>query len=196
LEKNVHSQARKAIANFWYYSDIPFNCAKSPYWQSLIDAVAIADPGFKAPTSESLQTDLLLKSINDINLILAEFRSSWAETGCTIMSDGWADQRNRNLIKFLVSCPKGTMSVDASGKVKSAQLICKMMEEIVQVGEENIIQIVADHAANYMAADRLFKLRHPTIFWSSCAAHCIDLMLEDIGKLAWIQDGLWIRRNL
>jgi len=190
-KKNVHIQARKAIANFWYYSDIPFYCARSPYWQSMIDAVAVVGLGFKAPTSESLRTDMLLESVDDVNLALVEFRTSWAETGCTIMSDGWTDQRNRTLINFLVSCPKGTMflkSVDASDQVKSAQLICEMMEEVVQeVGEENVVQIVTDNAANYMAAGRLFEHRHPTIFWSSCAAHCIDLMLEDIGKLDWIQ---------
>ena len=153
----------------------------------MIDAVAIVSPGFKAPTSECLRTDLLLETVDDVNLSLAEFRSSWAETGCTIMSDEWTDQRNRTLINFLVSCPKGTMflkSMDASDKVKSAQLICEMMEEVVQeVGEQHIVQIISDNAANYMATSKLFELRHPTIFWISCAAHCIDLMLEDIGKL-------------
>ena len=129
-KKNVHIQARKAIANFWYHCDIPFNYARSPYWQSMIDAVAIVGLGFKAPTSESLRTKLLLETVDDVNLSLVEFRSSWAETRCTIMSDGWTDQRNRTLINFLVSCPKGTMflkSVDASNKVKSIQLICEMI---------------------------------------------------------------------
>ena len=86
----------------------------------MIDAVAVAGPRFKAPTSESLRTDMLLESVDDLNLVLGEFRTSWAETGCTIMSDGWTDRRNRTLINFLVSCPKGTMffkSVDASDKV-------------------------------------------------------------------------------
>ena len=105
-KKNVHIQAKKAVANFWCYCDIPFNYARSPYWQFMIDAVAIAGPGFKAPTSESLRTDLLLETIDDVNLSLTEFRSKWAETGCTIMSDGWIDQRNRTLINFLLSSPK------------------------------------------------------------------------------------------
>ena len=130
---------------------------------------------------------ILIETVDDVNLALADFRSSWVETGCTIMSDGWTDQRNRALINFLVSCPKGTMfpkAVDASDKIKNAQLICEMMEEIVyEVGEEHVVQIVTDNAANYMAASRLFETRDPTIFWSSCAAHYIDLMLEDIGKL-------------
>ena len=86
----------------------------------MIDAVVVAIPGFKAPTSKSLRTDMLLESVDDLNLILVEFRTPWEETGCTIMSDGWTDRRNRTLINFLVSCPKGTMflkSVDASNKV-------------------------------------------------------------------------------
>ena len=55
------------------------------------DAIAAAGPGFKAPTSESLRTDMLLESVEDVMLVLAKFRSSWVETGCTIMSDGWID---------------------------------------------------------------------------------------------------------
>ena len=74
--------------------------------------------------------------------------------------------------------------MDASNKVKSAQLICEMMEEIVQeVGEENIVQIVTNNAAIYMAAGKPFELRHPTIFWTSCATHYIDLMLKAIDKI-------------
>lgn len=30
--------------------------------------------------------------------------------------------------------------------------------------------------------------RYPSLYWSSCAAHCIDLMLEDMGKLPWIKE--------
>eukprot|EP00253_Pinus_taeda_P032981 PITA_32981 len=143
-------------------------------------------PGFKTPSSKSLRTDLLLESVEDGMLVVSEFRSSWVEIGCTIKSDGWTDQRNRTLINFLISCPAGTMflkSVDASDKVKIAQLICEMMEEVVQeVGEEHVVQIVTDNATNYMDAGRLFQIRQPIIFWTSYAAHYIDLMLEDIGK--------------
>eukprot|EP00253_Pinus_taeda_P027264 PITA_27264 len=56
--------------------------------QPTLDATG---PGFKAPTSESLRTDMLLESVEDVMFVLAEFRSSWVEIGCTIMSDGWTD---------------------------------------------------------------------------------------------------------
>jgi hypothetical protein len=41
------------------------------------------------------------------------------------------------------------------------------------VGEENIVQIVTYNAANYMATDGPYG-------W---ADHCLDLMLNDFGKL-------------
>lgn len=38
-------------------------------------------------------------------------------------------------------------SVDASDKVKSSQLICEMMQEVVQeVGEQNVVHIVTENA--------------------------------------------------
>ena len=161
-KNNVHLQARKSIAYFWYYCNLPFNYARSLYWQSMIDVVSTADPGFKAPTSKILRIDLLLEIVDDVNFSLVDFHSSWVETGCTITSDGWTDYRNGTLINFPVACPKGTMflkSMDASDKVKSAQLICEMMEEVVQdVGEQHLVQIISDNAANYMPAARLFEL--------------------------------------
>eukprot|EP00253_Pinus_taeda_P017056 PITA_17056 len=30
--------------------------------------------------------------------------------------------------------------------------------------------------------------RHPTLFWTPCTAHCIDLMLEDIEKIPFVKD--------
>eukprot|EP00253_Pinus_taeda_P021812 PITA_21812 len=75
-------------------------------------------------------------------------------------------------------------SMDASNKVKTTEV-----EEFVQeVGEEHVSQIVTDNAANYMATGILFEIRHPTIFWTYSVVHCIDLMLENIGKLHWIHE--------
>ncbi|XP_061960409.1 uncharacterized protein LOC133681385 [Populus nigra] len=48
---------------------------------------------------------------------------------------------------------------------------------------ENIVHMVTDNAANYVAASKLLMEEFPSIFWSLCAAHCINLILHDIGKL-------------
>ena len=108
------------------------------------------------------------------------------------MSDGWTDQRGRTIINFVVACPKGTMflkSIDASPNVKDAHLIFTLLADVVEeVGVTNVVQVITDNAANYVAVGRLLCGKYPTIFWTTCAAHCIDLILEDIGKLEWVQD--------
>ncbi|GJU91568.1 hypothetical protein Tco_1303991 [Tanacetum coccineum] len=69
------------------------------------------------------------------------------------------DGKGRSLINFLVDCPTGTIflkSIDASKHVKDAQLIVKMINEVIEdVGEENILQV---------------------------PAHCVNLMIGDIGE--------------
>ncbi|XP_074352731.1 uncharacterized protein LOC141691878 [Apium graveolens] len=40
-----------------------------------------------------------------------------------------------------------------------------------------------DNGANFKAAGGLLCRQIPTLYWTPCAAHCIDLMMEDICKL-------------
>lgn len=49
---------------------------------------------------------------------------------------------------------------------------------IMEVGLENVVQVVTDNASNNMGAAKLLKQKRPTIFWTSCATHTINLMLE------------------
>ncbi|AQK62152.1 hAT transposon superfamily protein [Zea mays] len=43
--------------------------------------------------------------------------------------------------------------------------------------------VVTDNASNNMGAKKLLLEKRPQIFWTSCAAHTINLMLQGIGKL-------------
>jgi hypothetical protein len=57
------------------------------------------------------------------------------------------------------------------------------MDEMVQeVGERRVVQIVTDNEASYKKAGKLLMRKWPHLYWVPCVAHCIDLMLEDIGK--------------
>ena len=78
---------------------------------------------------------------------------------------------------------KGTLFlkfIDASYISKTVDRIFKMIDDIVEkVGEENIIQVVTDNTANYKAAGELLMQKRKKLYWTSCVAHCIYLMLED-----------------
>uniref|UniRef100_J3N7D6 DUF659 domain-containing protein n=1 Tax=Oryza brachyantha TaxID=4533 RepID=J3N7D6_ORYBR len=94
--------------------------------------------------------------------------------------------RRRHLINFLLNSPKGTYfleSIDASSEVHDAQMLADLLEERIEKIGKNKVVVITDNGANYKAARRVLMERIPTLFWSPCAAHCLDLMLEDIGDL-------------
>jgi len=49
------------------------------------------------------------------------------------------------------------------------------------------VQVITDNASNYVLAGKMVEAKYKTIFWTPCAAYCIDLMLEDIGKVEWVK---------
>ena len=77
---------------------------------------------------------------------LAEFKASWAITGCSIMADSWNDAHGRKLINFLVSCPRGVYflsSVDATDIIEDAANLFKLLDKAVdEVGEEYVVQVI------------------------------------------------------
>ncbi|XP_028109030.1 uncharacterized protein LOC114307813 isoform X1 [Camellia sinensis] len=106
---------------------------------------------------------------------------------CSIMADGWTDKRGRTLINFLVNCPRGTMfveSVDASSYSKDGQKLFELLDKFVEkVGKENVVQVITDSAAANVLAGRFLEAKYEQLYWTPCAAHCLDLMLEDIFKI-------------
>ncbi|XP_049933566.1 uncharacterized protein LOC126410027 isoform X1 [Nymphaea colorata] len=103
------------------------------------------------------------------------------------MSDGWTDTRSRTLVNFLVYCPKGTMflkSLDLSDVPKTAEILFNVFDNVVQeVGPANIVQFITDNAANYRAAGDLLFQKYRTFYWSPCATHCVNLMLQDLNEM-------------
>eukprot|EP00253_Pinus_taeda_P004477 PITA_04477 len=193
MKKKEKAEADKLVSRCLLWSDVPFNIAKTnPFYQPMFDVVAVVGPGYKAPTFAELRGPLLQNEKTECIARLAEFKASWEYIGCTVMSDGWTDQKGRTLLNFLVSCPKGTMfmkSVDASAHIKDARLLCELLDLFIQeVGSSNVVQVITDNAANYVAAGKMLMERYPNLFWTPCAAHCIDLMLEDIGKIPTVRD--------
>ena len=109
------------------------------------------------------------------------------------MCDGWSSRTRKSIINFMVYCRSMICLslVDTTNIRKTTYYIFSLMDKIIEeVGEENIVQVVTDNDASFKAANMLLmeKLKH--LFWSPCAAHCIDIMLEDIGNMKQIKETL------
>jgi hypothetical protein len=63
-------------------------------------------------------------------------------------------------------------------------MLANLLEkQIDKIDRENIVQVITDNGANFKSARRLLMESIPHLFWTLCAAHCLDLLLEDIGKI-------------
>jgi len=185
----------------WFYEcGVPFNAAAARQFQIAVEATTQFGSVYVPPNLYQLGEPLLKDAAQLTSNVRKEHEQAWKHYGCTLMSDGWSDRRDRHLINFLVNSPEGTYfleSVDASAEVHDAFMLADLLEKkIEEIGKDNVVQVITDNGANYKAAGRLLMERIPTLFWSPCAAHCLDLMFEDIGKLQPFQKTIGQARRV
>ena len=187
LFKEKTHNVKRYVAKWVYESGIPFNVVDNDSFIAMLEAVGQYGPGFKPPTQYELREPLLKEEVESLKVSLQQHELEWKENGCSIMTDAWSDRKRRSIMNLCVNCRIGTTflsSKESSDEAHTAQHIFEyVLKGIEQVGSENVVQVVTDNASNNMAAAKLLKAKMPNIFWSSCATHTINLMLESIGKL-------------
>ncbi|KAL6570316.1 hypothetical protein OROMI_014830 [Orobanche minor] len=170
-EKESIKQVKLDIGRCFFENGIPFNVVSTPSFINMCRSLGNFGRDSKPPTTYELSAWILDE-----------------ETGVSILSDGWKDIRGRELINFIVNNPHGSVflkSIDASDAVKDAKILCELLDKVVmEVGEDIIIQVVTNNAANYKAAGELLMAKRPRLWWTRCVVHCIDVMLEKIGDLS------------
>ncbi|RVW26299.1 hypothetical protein CK203_107166 [Vitis vinifera] len=71
-------------------------------------------------------------------------------------------------------------SVDASNYIKDHKYIYDLLKTVIkEVGKENVVQIVTDNGSAFIEAGKQLMKKY-NLYWTPCAAHCIDLIFEDI----------------
>ncbi|XP_072983547.1 uncharacterized protein [Typha latifolia] len=182
------------LAHWVYKCGIPFNVVTDKSFHILMEAVGQYGPGFKPATMHELREPLLKKQVAKTNDDLENHRAAWKKNGCSILTDAWTDRKGRSIMNLCVNCELGVSflrSVDCSKDSHTGEYIHNIVVEgIKEVGEENVLQVVTDNAAANLAVARLLKQNYPRIYWTSCAAHCIDLMLEMISKEGRIRGSI------
>ncbi|RWR90997.1 hypothetical protein CKAN_02013200 [Cinnamomum micranthum f. kanehirae] len=126
---------------------------------------------------------------DDYTRYLEDHFKTWKEYGCTLTCDGWTSNNRRHIINFMAYCVTGTIfisSVDTSKHLMDAQHLYSLINETlhhIEGWDEYVVAVVTDNTANFETTGRTLLEKMPHIVWVSCAAHCIDLILDDIGKL-------------
>ncbi|KAM0857105.1 hypothetical protein ACQ4PT_048695 [Festuca glaucescens] len=180
------------VADFLYENCLPFNIVNSRSWEILLESIGQYGSDYVTPSYHDVRIPLLEKAKVKTDTLKEKHEKAWEEYGCSLMSDGWTDMSVRHLINFLVNSPEGTFflgTANVSAESVDANLVAKLLgEQIEAIGPKNVVQVVSDNGSNYKAAGRILMERYPTMYWTPCAAHCLDLMLEDIGKIKEFSD--------
>ncbi|RVW91561.1 hypothetical protein CK203_046150 [Vitis vinifera] len=168
--------------------------SNGPYYQSMIDTIAEAGPGIKGPMGYQIGNTYLEDEVQELEVYITTLKAKWPIYGCTIMCDGWSSRTRKPIINFMIYCDRSMIYhslVDTTNIPKTADYIFSLMDKVVEeVGEENVVQVVTDNEASFKTAGMLLMEKRKHLFWSPCAAHCIDLMLEDIGSMKQIKETL------
>ncbi|XP_061351356.1 uncharacterized protein LOC133296400 [Gastrolobium bilobum] len=173
-----------------YGNALPFNLVKSPLFINMVKSISEYGRGLKPSTYHEVRVSYLKKEVDLVHTSLDKYKLEWKKIGCTLMSDGWTDRNGRSLTNFLVNSPRGTVFikyVDTSSFIKDAEKMFELLDEMVmEIGEENVVQVVTDSASALVSVGQKLMDKRKQLFWSPCAAHCLDLILEDISGITSI----------
>ncbi|ERN11769.1 hypothetical protein AMTR_s00022p00246700 [Amborella trichopoda] len=180
----------------WFYDKgILFDAANSPYFPPMVSAIQRARPGVKPSTAYELSGPILDEEVEEVTKWIEKYKQNWLRTSITLMSDGWLNKVSKNeFLNFLAYSLKGIAflsSKDVSGTKKDINFYIRLYDQIVdEVRDKHAVQFITDNArACVSAGSKLMdKKKHPV--WTPCAAHNIDLMLEEISEIKIVKETL------
>ncbi|XP_050387005.1 uncharacterized protein LOC126803258 [Argentina anserina] len=179
------------LARWVYESGIPFHALDNDSFRRFVEVVGQYGPGYKPPSQYELREPLLKKEVERTKKALKSQEDESTKSGFSIMMDAWSDGKRRSIMNLCVNCNMGTTflsSKEAFNDSHTGKYIFTYSKECIQeVGPQNVIQMVTDNASNNMAAAKKLKEEIPHIFWTSCATHIINRMLQGIGSLPKFQ---------
>ncbi|KAG5542097.1 hypothetical protein RHGRI_021826 [Rhododendron griersonianum] len=159
---------------------------RSPLWADMVAAINTAPKGYNSPNYEKVRTTLLDKEQNKVRHDLNPLMQDWSTHGVSIMSDGWSNIKNQQLINIMAVFGGKAIFInghDVSSVEKNATNIAKLLFKAIDyVGPSNVIQVVTDNAANCKAAGAIIQRKYNHIFWFGCLAHTLNLLMKDIAK--------------
>ncbi|XP_026434341.1 uncharacterized protein LOC113331917 [Papaver somniferum] len=171
VKEKLMKTAWKCISAWMTENSVSFNTVRCPSFKEMIYAIGDYGKAMPPPSYHQIRTNLFKDRLVEMKKFVDTFREHWKRFGCSIMSDGWTDGKKRHLINFL--------------------------EVINDVGEENIVQFITDNGSNFKKAGKDLMLEYPNMFWTPCGAHCVQLMLEELGdKLPRIKTAVILGKRL
>ncbi|KAG2651391.1 hypothetical protein PVAP13_1NG268019 [Panicum virgatum] len=175
LWKEREHEVHKFIARWAYNHTISFNACDYDEFKQMCEAIGQFGPGLTPPTQDAFRGCLLEEEYARTKSLLQEREAEKMKNGCSIMTDAWSDRRRRSIMNICTNCADGTSFISSKEMPDvshTSEVIFQLVDKAIEdIGEENVVQV------------KLLLEKRPQIFWTSCAAHTINLMLQGIVNL-------------
>lgn len=176
-------------ARWIYQAGLPFNAIDSDYIRSFCEALGQLGPGWVPPSQCELRETLLTEEEKIVKEKLKSLKIERERNGCSILMDTWSDTK-KNVMNLCMNSRGGRFYLSSKQSQTGTSIFEYVDKCIEDVGPEKVVQVITDSADYNLAAAKMLKEKRPCIFWSSCAAHTVNLMFEDIVKLPNISNSI------
>ncbi|CAD6220592.1 unnamed protein product [Miscanthus lutarioriparius] len=187
LWKERTNEVHKYIARWACTHGIAFNACDNDEFKQMCEAIEQFGLGLVPPTQDALRGKLLEEEYERTKSLLQEREAEKMKNGCSIMTDAWSNRKRRSIMNLCTNCADGTSfisSKEMSHVSHTSEVIFDLVDKAIkEIGLDNVVQVLTDNASNNMGAKRLLEEKRPHIFWTSCATHTINLMLQGIGNM-------------
>ncbi|CAN6916244.1 unnamed protein product [Brassica oleracea] len=193
--KDRENAVHMAVGRFLFGIGADFDAVNSANLQPMIDAIASGGYGVSAPTHDDLRGWILKSCVEETTREVEDCKAMWKRTGCSVLVEELSsDHKGLKVLNFLVYCPEKTVflrSVDASEILSCPDKLFELLREVVEeVGSTHVVQVITKSEDHYAAAGKKLMGEYGSLYWVPCAAHCLDNMLDEFGKLGWISETI------
>ncbi|RDX88801.1 hypothetical protein CR513_29550, partial [Mucuna pruriens] len=154
FHKESRARTIQYIACFFLGMEFHSMCYDKKCFKLIIEAVSNYSSHVKPLSYHELKVPLLKMELEYTRNLLKGHAEEQIKYGCSIISYGWMDRKNKILINFLVNFSLGTMfvkSVDVFEYLKTEGKICEFLSSFAEeVGKKNVIQVVTNIDNNYV----------------------------------------------
>ncbi|XP_010543776.1 PREDICTED: uncharacterized protein LOC104816585 [Tarenaya hassleriana] len=191
--ERVNDQLYTAISRFLYDIGAPLDAVNSVYFKPMVEAIASSGPVVVTPSYHDLRGWVLKTMVEEVKNDVQKVTVEWGRTGCSVLVDESNTENGRVFLSFMVSSPEGTTFlkfVDATSAINSPDNLHELLKQAVEeVGVSHVVQVIINgREDHYIDARKRLMETFPTLYCLSCSACCLDSILEDFGKLVWIND--------
>jgi hypothetical protein len=197
MSEAYHTVKRKELnekwTNFFYQANVAFNVVRHPSFTVAVRATSLARFDYEPPSYHAMRTTLIEPTKKHVEAEVKKATKQSIEVyGATICTDGWDNVTRQPLMNVMLSCPAGDIflgSIDTTGNKKTKAYIATELKKFIEdVGPRFVTQICIENATNMLGAMDDIVSTYPHISKQGCAAHALDLMLEDWTKIDQFKD--------